>query len=76
MFLKEDPVTTRFSHAKAKKTEEEKHDFDSWPSFCDLCNASDLVRMLESKLFPLDKLQISHHPRKYSNVRIYLQRWK
>lgn len=68
MFLKEDSVTTRFSDAKAKKTEEEKHGFDNWPSVCALRNASDLVRMHESKLFPLGKLQLSHHPVKYWNT--------
>lgn len=69
-------MTTRFSDAKAKKTEEEKHGFDNWPSVCALCNARDLVRMHESNLFSLDKLQLSHHPGKYSKMRIHLQRWQ
>lgn len=61
IFLKEDSVTTRFSDAKAKKTEGE-HEFDNWPSVCALSNMSNLVSMHETEFFSLDRLQLSNHP--------------
>lgn len=50
--LKDDSVTTRFSGAKAGKTEEE-HEFDNWPSVCALSDISNLVSMQETEFFPL-----------------------
>lgn len=50
-FLKDDPVTTRFSDAKARKTVEEP-EFDNCPSVHALSNISNLVSMHETEFFP------------------------
>lgn len=71
--LKDDSVTTRFSGAKAKKIEEE-HEFDNWLCLCPQQHQQP-AKHTWNRVFSMERLQLSNHPQKYSNMRKHLQRW-